>query len=73
MSRMFESLLLSETKSEREENKYHILTHVYESRKTVLVGLFAGQQWRWTQRKTCGHSWEEETGQIERMAWEAAQ
>ena len=31
--------------SQKEKNKYHILTHIYtESRKMVLVNLFAGQE-----------------------------
>ena len=33
--------------SQKEKNKYHILTYIYmESRKMVLMNLFAGQQWR---------------------------
>ena len=33
--------------SQREKDKYHILTHIYmESRKMVLKNLFTGQQWR---------------------------
>ena len=33
--------------SQREKDKYHILTHIYmESRKMVLKNLFIGQQWR---------------------------
>ena len=33
----------------KEENKNHILTYIYiymESRKIVLMNLFAGQEWR---------------------------
>ena len=31
----------------KEKNKYHILTHIYmDSRKMVLMNLFAGKQWR---------------------------
>ena len=40
-------LLYKRSKSERE--KYHLLMHIYiyiKSRKTVLMHLFAGQQWR---------------------------
>ena len=33
--------------SQKEEDKYHILTYIYiESRKIVLKNLFIGQQWR---------------------------
>ena len=33
--------------SRKEKNKYHILTHIYmDSRKMVLMNLFAGKQWR---------------------------
>ena len=41
-----ESVIQSEV-SQKEKNKYHILTHMYmESRKMVLNNLFTGQQWR---------------------------
>ena len=32
--------------SQKEKDKYHILRHIYESRKMVLKNLFTGQQWR---------------------------
>ena len=33
--------------SQEEKDKYHIVPHIYmESRKMVLMNLFAGQQWR---------------------------
>ena len=33
--------------SQKEKDKYHILTHIYmESRKMVLKNLLTGQQWR---------------------------
>ena len=33
--------------SQEERDKYHIVTHIYmESRKMVLMNLFARQQWR---------------------------
>ena len=33
--------------SQKEKDKYHILTHIYiEPRKMVLQNLFTGQQWR---------------------------
>ena len=32
--------------SQKEKDKYHILSIYTESRKMVLKNLFAGQQWR---------------------------
>ena len=51
-----EPLIQSEV-SQKEKNKYHILTYIYmESRKMVLMNLFAGQQWRNRHREqTFGH------------------
>ena len=41
-----ESIIQSEV-SQKEKDKYHILTYIYmESRKMVLKNLFTGQQWR---------------------------
>ena len=41
-----ESIAQSEV-SQRERDKYHIITQIYmESRKMVLKNLFTGQQWR---------------------------
>ena len=41
-----------------------------ESRKTVLMNPFAGQQWRCRHRKqTCGHGGEERVRQAEKEAW----
>ena len=40
-----ESIMQSEV-SQKEKDKYHILTHIYESRKMLLKNLFIGQQWR---------------------------
>ena len=38
--------------SQKEKDKYHILTHIYmESRKMLLNSLFTGQQWRNSQRE----------------------
>ena len=44
--------------SQEEKDKYHIVTHIYmESRKMVLMNLFAWQQWRNRHREqTYGHS-----------------
>ena len=52
-----EPIIQSEV-SQKEKNKYHILMYIYmESRKMVLMNLFAGQQWKHTHRdQTCGHS-----------------
>ena len=42
--------------SQKEKDKYHILSIYTESRKMVLKNLFAGQQWRNRHREqTCGH------------------
>ena len=32
--------------SQKEKNKYHILTHIYGIQKMVLMNIFAGQEWR---------------------------
>ena len=40
-----ESIMQSEV-SQKEKDKYHILTHIYESRKMLLKNLFIGQHWR---------------------------
>ena len=41
-----EPIIQSEV-SQKEKDKYHILTHIYmESGKMVLKNLFSGQQWR---------------------------
>ena len=37
-----ESVIQSEV-SQKEKNKYHMLTHIYESKKLVLMNLVAGQ------------------------------
>ena len=44
--------------------KTNILTNIYkESRKTVLMNLFSGQQWKRRHREqTCGHIGEGESG-----------
>ena len=44
--------------SQKQKYKYRILMHIYiESRKMVLMNLFAGQQWRNRHREwTYGHS-----------------
>ena len=40
-----------------QKNKYHILMQNVESRKMVLMNLFAGKQWRHRHREQiCGHS-----------------
>ena len=41
-----EPIIQSEV-SQKEKDKYHILTYIYmESRKMILVNLFARQQWK---------------------------
>ena len=40
-----EPIIQSEV-SQKEKGKYHILTHIYKSRKMVLKNLFTEQQWR---------------------------
>ena len=41
----------------KEKDKYHILMQNVESRKMVLMNLFAGKQWRHRHREQiCGHS-----------------
>ena len=38
--------------NQKQKNKYRILTHIYtESRKTVLMKLFAGKEWRHIHRE----------------------
>ena len=32
--------------SQKEKDKYHILTHIYGIQKMALKNLFTGQQWR---------------------------
>ena len=55
--------------SQKEKNKYCILTHIYmESRKMVPMNLFAGQQWRHKHREqTYGHGQGEQAG---RRGWD---
>ena len=38
-----ESVIQSEV-SQKEKDKYHMLSHIYGSRKMMLMNLFAGQQ-----------------------------
>ena len=58
-----ESVIQSEV-SQKEKNKYHILTHVYmESRKMVLMNIFVGQRWRHRHgEQTCGHGGKGDSG-----------
>ena len=40
-------LVIQNEISQKEKNKYRILRHIYmESRKMVLMSLFAGEEWR---------------------------
>ena len=54
----------------KEKNKYSMLMYIYmESRKMLLMNLFAGKEWRHRRRKwTCGHSGEGESGMAEKVA-----
>ena len=48
-------------RSEVSQRKTNIVyEHIYmESRKMVLMNLFAGQQWRYKHREqTCAHGWQ---------------
>ena len=53
-----EPIIQSEV-SQKEKNKYCMLTHIYmESRKILLMNLFARQQWRRRHREQMyGHGW----------------
>ena len=47
MRQMNIELIIQSEVSQKEKDKYLILTHIYmESRKMVLKNLFTGQQWR---------------------------
>ena len=62
--------------SQKEKNKYLILTRIFGIQKDVLMSLFSGQQWRRRHRhQTCGHGrgagrrrrwdeWKEQHGNI---------
>ena len=51
--------------SQKEKNKYHILTHIYmESRKMVLHEPFAGQQWRQIEKRLVDTVGQGESGTI---------
>ena len=55
--------------SKRKKDKYHILMHIYmESRKMVLMNLFAGQQWRNRHREQT-YGPKERVRYIERVTW----
>ena len=61
-----EPIIQSEV-SQKEKDKYHILTHIYmESRKMVLMQFSAGQQWRHRQRTD---SWTWGGGRKERVRY----
>ena len=57
---------------QKEKNKYCIFMYTYmESRKMVVMNLFAGNQWKGRHRETtCGHKLgKESVGQMERVVW----
>ena len=57
-----ESVIQSEV-SQKEKNKYRILTHICAIQKMVQMNLFVGQQQRHRCREwTCGHGGEGEGG-----------
>ena len=57
-----ESVIQSEV-SQKEKNKYCVLTCIYGSRKMVQMNLFAGEEQRHRHREmTCGHREEGEGG-----------
>ena len=59
-----EPIIQSEV-SQKEKDKYCILTHILESRKMVLKNLFSGQQWRNRHREyTYGHGEREGEGEM---------
>ena len=45
-----EPIIQSEV-SQKEKNKYHVLAIYMDSRKIVLMKLFAGQQWKHRHRE----------------------
>ena len=54
----------------KEKNKYCILTYIYmESRKMVLMNLFAGQQWRYRHRE---HTYGYRRGRRGGKTWESS-
>ena len=66
-----EPIIQSEV-SQKEKNKYHVLAIYMDSRKIVLMKLFAGQQWKHRHREqTYGHGQGEEggMGRMERVTW----
>ena len=53
-----EPIIQSEV-SQKEKDKYHILMHIYESRKMVLKNVFIGQQWRNRHKRISLRTWGE--------------
>ena len=59
-----EPIIQSEV-SQKEKDKYRILSHIYRSRKMVLKNLLTGQQWRNRHREeTYGHGERGEEGEM---------
>ena len=64
-----EPIIQSEV-SQKEKYKYHILMHILESRKMVLINLFAGQQWRNIENRLTDMGRREERVRcMERVTW----
>ena len=64
-----EPIIQSEV-SQKEKDKYHILMHIYESRKMVLKNLFSGRQWRNRQNRLMDMGrGEERVRCMKRMTW----
>ena len=66
-------VILSEV-SQKKKNKYRVLMYTYiymESRKMVLMNLFAGQQWKYDieNRLVDMERGKEMVGQMEIVAW----
>ena len=62
-----EPIIKSEV-SQKEKNKYCVLMYIYETKKMVLVNLFAEQQWRFRYKEeTCGQ-WGKERVAADTMA-----
>ena len=64
-----EPIIQSEV-SQKEKDKYCILMHIYEYRKTVLKNLFTEQQWRDMREQAYGHGERGGDGETqEKVTW----
>ena len=62
-----EALQIAVKRSKSESNKYCILMVYMESRKTVLVSLFSGKEWRHRYRDGAGGPGKERVGRMEKV------